>query len=606
MPKIGQYYAELGVQGLAGVQAAFGSVRRGLQSLASAATAPIRGLSNVLAGLASPAGLAGAALGAAGVAGVGGIMSLAAQTESLATQFEVLLGSADAAKQMMAEINKFAAATPFEQMELGEVAKQLLAYGTAAQDILPTMRRLGDIAALSGARLADLAAIYGKVQAQGRLTAETLESWQARGIPITRELAAVLGVAETQVRELVSEGRVGFSHVQAAIARLTDAGGQFAGGMERLSKTTGGLWSTVTGNLKTALAELGTAFIETFNVKGLLAGLGDWLGGLGEKIRSAGEWVRGFLDQWKETVTQVYETFAAACRMIWEVVSTVFSWIGNLLQQIFSTLLGGLLWQSTEEFKTTMTNWLASVQFFFENWRLYLAIAWERFKLWCENLWPQIKAFFQNAWILLTWFLENWRDVLTDIWNLAKTTFSNLITNLKNLWNAFWTWVKGGRWEFDWTPLTQGFQSAIKKMPEFVEADIKKTTPALERLEAELAKRREEFYARKQKKAAAAAESEIKAATAPAAAPTAATTAAAPAAAAAQAAKQAGTEARIRFVALEALANQMQEEAARRQEEKIVDATQKTAEATDKLSQAVDGNTVRVQVVGGRLQAAYG
>jgi len=196
MPAIGQYYVELSVRGLAGVHAALGSVRRGLTALASTATAPIRSLGNVLSGLATPSGLVGMALGAAGVAGARGILSLAAQAENLSTQFEVLLGSSEAAKRMMEDINRFAATTPYEQLELGDVAKQLLAYGTATEEIIPVMRQLGDIASLSGARLGDLAAIYGKVQAQGRLTAETLEMWQARGIPITRELAAVLGVAE--------------------------------------------------------------------------------------------------------------------------------------------------------------------------------------------------------------------------------------------------------------------------------------------------------------------------------------------------------------------------------------------------------------------------
>jgi tape measure domain-containing protein len=347
--------------------------------------------------------------------GIKSAIGLASQVETLSTSFEVLLGSAGAAKKMMDDINKFAAATPFEQMELADVAKQLLAYGTAADQIIPTMRQLGDIAALSGANLSDLAAIYGKIQSQGRLTAETLEGFQSRGIPITRELAKAFGVTETEVRDLVSEGKIGFTDVQKAIAALTSEGGQFAGGMEKLSQTTAGLWSTVTGNLKTALANVGTAIIDAFNVKPLL----QWLG---QAMESVAPWAAG------------------------------------------------------------MRDYLIFVR---ENWRLALSIMVERFRIFLLNSWARIKAFAQNVVIAIGWLADNWREVFTDIFNITKTIVTNLFTNLKNLWTAFRTWIKTGRWEFNWKPLTEGFKSAIKQWPAFVEANTIESTEKLDSLMGE-------------------------------------------------------------------------------------------------------------------------
>ena len=326
MPTLASYYAELGVKGLPTVHAAFASVKSGLRNLAEATISPIQRVGSAIGGLVSPANLAATAIGALGVAGIGGIFKLAADAESLATQFRVLLGSGTAAAHMIQQINQFAAETPFEQQELGDAAKQLLAYGTSADQVLPTLRRLGDIAALSGARLAELVPIYGKVQAQGRLTAETLESWQARGIPITRELARALGVAESQVRDLVSEGKVGFAEVQAAIVALTSAGGQYANGMAQLAQTTGGLWSTVTGNLKTLLANFGQGLIEAFRLREVLAGLGSWLG---SATAGAGE-----------LATILAETFSRA----WAAVAPVVEAFGSLLGLVLD--LGKILWDT--------------------------------------------------------------------------------------------------------------------------------------------------------------------------------------------------------------------------------------------------------------------
>ena len=159
-----------------------------------------RGLSSVMGmvgslgskfkGLLNPINAVTGALGALGVGlGVGSMLKLAARAETLGVAFEVLLGSAEKAKGMMEEINKFAAATPYEQDELAGVAKQLLAFGTAQDQIIPTMRQLGDIASLTGAQLSELAQMYGKVRQTGKLQMEQLVQWAERGVPVVEHRA---------------------------------------------------------------------------------------------------------------------------------------------------------------------------------------------------------------------------------------------------------------------------------------------------------------------------------------------------------------------------------------------------------------------------------
>lgn len=567
MATLAEYYTEIGVHGVNDVLGAFGRVKAGLASMASAATSPIRSLGGVLTGLASPVGLVTTALGAAGVAGAGGVMKLAAETESLGTQFRVLLGSGEAAKAMLADINKFAAATPFEQMELGSVAKQLLAYGTASGDIIPTMRKLGDIAALSGARLGDLASIYGKVQGRGKMEAETLAQFQERGIPITRELAAVLGVAESQVAEFVSKGKVGFPQVQQAIARLTGEGGQFAGGMEQLSKTTGGLWSTVTGNLKTALAELGTQLIETFNIKDKLGSLGDWLGGMTERIR-------GFFDEWQPAMEQAFSTMTAWWNTTWEVASGILGAIGDFFGSIFGKYMTGTMAES-------VTAWLSEVEFFFDNWKLYLAIGLAEADLFFENLWTRVKATFENSVWAAKWAFGSWSQYFQDFYDTVAQGFRNLMDLLTMGWSTFLKWFKA-----ESGPLGDAFKEFTGFASEFTGGTKTRTsTPELDAMYEELNRKRQEFYAKEPPKLPDVPEPPK-----PPGSPQPPPGAPGPSVAAVGG---------ISFVGLSALANQMQQEAGKRLQEQMKKAAEDTASGIGKMAGAVEGNRLRVEVVGG-------
>ena len=72
----------------------------------------------------------------------------------------------------------------------------------------------------------------------------------------------------------------------------------------------------------------------------------------------------------------------------------------------------------------------------------------------------------------LVWFANNWRDVFTDIANLTKTIAGNIWENLKSLWDGIVGLFKGEGFSFEWTPLTEGFESAIKELPKIAEREM--------------------------------------------------------------------------------------------------------------------------------------
>lgn len=173
------------------------------------------------------------------------VATVRGQFQQLEQAFKTMLGSEEKANTLMQQLIHTAAITPFGVTEVTQGAKQLLAYGVAAENINDTLMRLGDIAAGLTIPLNDLTYLYGTTMAQGRLYTQDLNQFTGRGIPMIQELAKQFGVAESQVKSLVEEGKVGFPEVQKVIESLTGEGSKFGGLMEAQSKTISGQISNI-------------------------------------------------------------------------------------------------------------------------------------------------------------------------------------------------------------------------------------------------------------------------------------------------------------------------------------------------------------------------
>lgn len=172
--------------------------------------------------------------------------------------FETMLGSGQKAKGMISDLANLAATTTFDMKGVVNGAKQLLAYGFAANEITETMRRLGDVSAGLGLNLQDLTWLYGTTMVQGRLFTRDLMQFTGRGIPLTEELAKQFGVTKDKVSELVTAGKVGFPEVKKAIESLTNEGGKFGGLMEKQSHSITGQVSNIKDTIEMAINDLGT------------------------------------------------------------------------------------------------------------------------------------------------------------------------------------------------------------------------------------------------------------------------------------------------------------------------------------------------------------
>lgn len=235
---------------------AFRGVQDGVSQTASAVEQQGQSIENVFNRIKSVASMAFAGFTAKEI--ISTLGTVRGEFQQFEIAFETMLGSGQKAKGMISDLANLAASTPFDMKGVVNGAKQLLAYGFAANEITDTMRRLGDVSAGLGLNLQDLTWLYGTTMVQGRLFTRDLMQFTGRGIPLTEELAKQFGVTKDKVSELVTAGKVGFPEVKKAIESLTNEGGKFGGLMEKQSHSITGQISNIQDTIEMAINDLGT------------------------------------------------------------------------------------------------------------------------------------------------------------------------------------------------------------------------------------------------------------------------------------------------------------------------------------------------------------
>ena len=240
--------------------------------------------------------IAGVAGLSAALAGLGAVaVRSAAQMEQTEKAFTTLLKSADLAKDFLAELERFAAATPFELPGLLNASKRLLAFGFSAQQVIPILTAIGDSAAALGMGeegISRLTTAIGQIQAKAKVSAEEMNQINETGIPAWQLLADTIGTTVPQAMDMASKGMIdGATGVQAI---LTGMNKQFGGMMAEQSRTLNGMMSNIQDSIGQLSTVVGKEITEAFNLKGAAAEFQDTLGeftaiakqsGIGEALR---------------------------------------------------------------------------------------------------------------------------------------------------------------------------------------------------------------------------------------------------------------------------------------------------------------------------------
>jgi tape measure domain-containing protein len=222
-----------------------------------------------------------------------------ATMESYLTNFKVMLGSEEAAATKISEIRKMAASTPFALSDLTEGTQTLLQFGVAADDTTGVLQQLGDISLGNADKLQTLVRAYGKMSSAQKVTLENVNMMIDAGFNPLNQICDATGESMSDLYKRISDGKVSFSELQAAVEAATSEGGQFYNGMLEASQTFSGRMSTLKDNVAALTGEL---------TSGLFSALGDLVVKLNEVVTS-------FLDS-DEKMAQLKDTIGIATSVV--------------------------------------------------------------------------------------------------------------------------------------------------------------------------------------------------------------------------------------------------------------------------------------------------
>lgn len=189
-----------------------------------------------------------------------------AQMESYLTNFKVMLGDEQLAAEKLEEIRRMAASTPFSLSDLTEGTQTLLQFGVAADDTTGVLKRLGDISLGNADKLQTLVRAYGKMSSAQKVTLENVNMMIDAGFNPLNQICNATGESMSALYKRISDGKVSFNELEAAVAAATSEGGQFYNGMLEASQTFNGRLSTLKDNVAALTGEL---------TSGLFSALGD-------------------------------------------------------------------------------------------------------------------------------------------------------------------------------------------------------------------------------------------------------------------------------------------------------------------------------------------
>lgn len=214
-----------------------------------------------------------------------------ASMQSYLTNFKVMLGSEEQAAAKLAEIRKMAASTPFSLDDLTDGTQTLLQFGIAADDTTGVLQQLGDISLGNADKLQTLVRAYGKMSSAQKVTLENVTMMIDAGFNPLNQICTATGESMADLYKRISDGKVSFAELEAAVASATSQGGQFYNGMLEASQTFSGRMSTLKDNVSALTGELTSGLFEA----------------LGELVVKVNEAAVSFLDD-EEKMSQLKDT----------------------------------------------------------------------------------------------------------------------------------------------------------------------------------------------------------------------------------------------------------------------------------------------------------
>lgn len=264
-------------------------------------------------------------LGSAALSAAEGLISSGieynAQIEKYTTGFTNMLGSAEAAQQVMSQIQEDAAKTPFDVASLTQANQYLISAGENASYARNTIMALGDAVSATGGGNDELNRMSQNLQQianTGKATTADIKQFAYAGIDVYGILADYTGKSTAEVQKMT----ISYDLLTQALQAASEEGGRYYNSMDTQSQTMNGRVSTLQDNVK-QLAGLLTGDLSS--------GVGVVIGNLNDMLVAAQEAYK--TDGWiglAGAITGLTEPINTAKNAFKDFASKATTWLDQL------------------------------------------------------------------------------------------------------------------------------------------------------------------------------------------------------------------------------------------------------------------------------------
>lgn len=239
-------------RGLARVQSAFKSLGGVAMRVGKSLLSPFAALTALFGAGALTAGL---------VSFVKGSSAAAASVEDLTIQLEVLTGSLETAKSLIEQFRNEEKKSALNLEDYSTAAKTILAFGGSIEDIMPTLKMLGDVSMGNSDRFGSLALAFAQTTAAGRLMGQEVLQFVNAGFNPLEQISRDTGRSMKDLKKEMEDGAISVAMVRAAFINATSEGGRFYRAIDKGSAST----SAKINQFSAAVTQLKVAFGTGFN-----------------------------------------------------------------------------------------------------------------------------------------------------------------------------------------------------------------------------------------------------------------------------------------------------------------------------------------------------
>jgi len=373
----------------------------------------------------------------------GGLMS-AGTVEQQTILLETQIGTLEETQKLLADLTTFAAKTPFEMPGIMEVTTGLVQFGERGEELMETLRILGDASGGTEEKFRLLGLVFNQVRGVGKLLTDNFRQLSTRGLISLQDIASFYGVATSEAQEMMTAGRVSFEDFRKILKGLTEEGGRFANMSEKQSRSLLGLISTFNDAKSIMIRLIATPLVPFF--KGVLTtaiSLTEKVQGVVDAMGPMASYALAGATAFATLGTAIAgATFAARFFGLTARAALIGSGIGILIVAAgaaFGYLVGKLM--ESESAMASIKGWFTGMA---ETITGYLLPAWEAISKVASMVWNFVVGVTTSAWNTIVEIFNAHSGTINEIWFLIKEIASNVLDGIIELWHVFVETLEGG------------------------------------------------------------------------------------------------------------------------------------------------------------------